>query len=216
MKRTIALIALLSLQACIPVPQNVEMPEEPQDGLPGALSATVVLADKDGSFCSGVMSEGFMFTAAHCDTPGMLVHFWDGGKGYWPKGYPVKRVWYDEDQDLAIYSVQGDSLPDGAPLADSAPLWGRRVVVVGHPRGFVYTVTEGIVSHPDRIGAMSPLQHWTQISAPVFYGNSGGPAFNSSGEIIGIVSFMMGAPHLAGIVHISELHAALERVTHPG
>jgi hypothetical protein len=215
MKLASALIAILSLQGCFPLPQNVEMPEDPQDGLPAALAATVVLADKDGSFCSGVVSEGFLFTAAHCDTAGMTVHFWDGANSYWAKGYAVKNLWLDEAQDLAIYSIQGDSLPDSAPLATSAPLWGRRVVVVGHPRGFVYTVTEGIVSHPSRIGAMHPLQHWTQISAPVFYGNSGGPVFNSSGEVVGIVSFMAGAPHLAGVVHLDELRAALHHVTHP-
>ena len=80
--------------------------------------------------------------------------------------------------------------------------------------GLAYTVTEGIVSRPRRVGGLSDEMVWTQISAPVSGGNSGGPVFNRYGEIIGIVSFRMiswngSEPHLAGIVHIDTIRAAL-------
>ena len=65
---------------------------------------------------------------------------------------------------------------------------GERVAVIGNPGAgetiLDYTMTEGIVSSPDRQLAG---QSFIQTSAQVNPGSSGGPMFDSSGLVIGIV-----------------------------
>ena len=95
------------------------------------------------------------------------------------------------------------------------PDYGDGLVVVGHPFGLAWTVTNGVVSHPRREGGVSESMVWMQISAPIAPGNSGGPVFNEHGQIAGIVSFYVGGKaHLAGVSHLENIarivDAALE------
>jgi len=64
------------------------------------------------------------------------------------------------------------------PIASVAD--GQDVFVIGHPEGLKFTISNGMVSRVDQ----SPL---FQISAPVSPGNSGGPVFDSRGNLVGIV-----------------------------
>jgi serine protease Do len=60
------------------------------------------------------------------------------------------------------------------------------VVAVGNPFGLGGTVTAGIISaHGRQIGA-GPYDDFIQIDAAVNRGNSGGPAFNFKGEVVGV------------------------------
>ncbi|MBO3759512.1 Do family serine endopeptidase [Ciceribacter sp. L1K22] len=68
---------------------------------------------------------------------------------------------------------------DGARIGD----W---VVAVGNPFGLGGTVTAGIVSARGRDIGSGPYDDYIQIDAAVNRGNSGGPDFNLSGEVIGI------------------------------
>lgn len=70
------------------------------------------------------------------------------------------------------------------PLATSSTsVEGENVFVIGHPEGLRFTLSTGIVSrvHDSTI----------QISAPVSPGNSGGPAFDDRGNLVGIVTSMV-------------------------
>jgi len=60
------------------------------------------------------------------------------------------------------------------------------VVAVGNPYGLGGTVTAGIVSAEGRQIDTNPYDDYLQIDAPVNRGNSGGPTFNTSGEVVGI------------------------------
>ncbi len=60
---------------------------------------------------------------------------------------------------------------------------GEAVFVIGHPQGLRFTLSTGIISRKD--GDL------LQISAPVSPGNSGGPLFNSRGQLAGIVILMV-------------------------
>jgi serine protease Do len=63
---------------------------------------------------------------------------------------------------------------------------GDWVVAVGNPFGLGGTVTAGIISaHGRQIGA-GPYDDFLQIDAAVNRGNSGGPAFNFKGEVVGV------------------------------
>jgi serine protease Do len=66
------------------------------------------------------------------------------------------------------------------------PRVGEWVVAMGNPFGLDGTVTAGIVSaHGRDIGA-GPYNDFIQIDAPVNRGNSGGPTFNTRGEVVGV------------------------------
>jgi serine protease Do len=60
------------------------------------------------------------------------------------------------------------------------------VVAVGNPFGLGGTVTAGIVSARGRDIGAGPYDDFIQIDAAVNRGNSGGPAFNLSGQVVGI------------------------------
>ena len=57
---------------------------------------------------------------------------------------------------------------------------------MGNPLGLGGTVTAGIVSASGRDIGSGPYDDYLQIDAPVNKGNSGGPTFNTQGEVIGV------------------------------
>src|SRR5437879_12503888 len=63
---------------------------------------------------------------------------------------------------------------------------GDWVLAVGNPFGLGGTVTAGIVSASGRDIGSGPYDDFIQIDAPVNKGNSGGPAFNMQGEVVGV------------------------------
>jgi serine protease Do len=69
---------------------------------------------------------------------------------------------------------------------DSNVRVGDWVVAVGNPFGLGGTVTAGIVSARGRDIGAGPYDDFIQIDAAVNRGNSGGPAFNLSGQVVGI------------------------------
>ena len=68
---------------------------------------------------------------------------------------------------------------------------GDWVLAIGNPFGFGGTVTAGIVSALDRDINSGPYDHYIQTDASINRGNSGGPLFNISGEVVGINTAIM-------------------------
>lgn len=87
----------------------------------------------------------------------------------------------DSNIDLALLLIK--------KLPDLSPIWkigrtnnisqGEKVIAIGHPLEFDFSITNGIISG---IRSNYVIQH----SAAINPGNSGGPLFNSKGDIIGI------------------------------
>jgi serine protease Do len=71
-------------------------------------------------------------------------------------------------------------------FADHEPRVGDWVVAVGNPFGLGGTVTAGIVSARGRDIGSSAYDDYIQIDAPINKGNSGGPAFDMNGNVIGV------------------------------
>ncbi|HXN67417.1 MAG TPA: Do family serine endopeptidase [Bradyrhizobium sp.] len=102
------------------------------------------------------------------------------------KVYKAKVIGTDARTDLALIKVEGGSDFPFAKLSDGKPRIGDWVLAVGNPFGLGGTVTAGIVSARGRDIGNGPYDDFIQIDAPVNKGNSGGPAFDTSGEVMGV------------------------------
>ncbi len=102
--------------------------------------------------------------------------------------YTAKVVGTDPKTDLALLKVDADKQFAYVQFADQRPRVGDWVIAVGNPFGLGGTVTAGIVSASGREIGSSPYDDYLQIDAPINKGNSGGPAFNMSGKVIGVNS----------------------------
>ncbi|HVV63308.1 MAG TPA: Do family serine endopeptidase [Pseudolabrys sp.] len=100
--------------------------------------------------------------------------------------YKAKVIGTDPKTDLALIKVDADKSFPFVKFADKAPRVGDWVVAVGNPFGLGGTVTAGIVSARGRDIGSGPYDDYIQIDAPINKGNSGGPAFNVDGNVIGV------------------------------
>ncbi len=110
--------------------------------------------------------------------------------------YPAEVVGYAESNDVAVIKIDATGLSPVTMGDSDKMLVGEWVYAIGNPLGELeYTMTPGIVSARDRVittndditGAATSINMF-QISAAVNHGNSGGPVYNSRGEVIGIVT----------------------------
>jgi serine protease Do len=104
------------------------------------------------------------------------------------KTYDAKVVGTDAKTDLALLKVEGKSDFPHVMLSETNPRIGDWVIAVGNPFGLGGTVTAGIVSASGRDIGAGPYDDFIQIDAPVNRGNSGGPAFDASGKVIGVTT----------------------------
>jgi serine protease Do len=100
--------------------------------------------------------------------------------------FTAKVVGTDPKTDLALIKVDGNKDFPYVKFAEHAPQVGDWVVAVGNPFGLGGTVTAGIVSARGRDIGAGPYDDYVQIDAPINKGNSGGPAFDVSGNVIGV------------------------------
>lgn len=144
----------------------------------GTILGTGVIIDK----------EGRTLTAAHLFTHGDYSH--------------IKMVTADTiEHDMVILSinrrvdlalvqpiVSAQSFPY-SKIDKSDDLYiGQDVLVVGHSHGDFWTVTSGIISR--LTWSFWYLAEIIETDAIVNPGNSGGPMFNTKGQVIGIISAM--------------------------
>ena len=97
----------------------------------------------------------------------------------------AKLIGKDERTDVALLKVDGQGFKY-VSFATEQPKVGQWVLAVGNPFGLGGTVTAGIISAEGRDIGSGPYDNFLQIDAPVNRGNSGGPAFNVHGEVVGM------------------------------
>src|ERR1700723_1902397 len=153
------------------------------DGLPPGLRGPrghgAVTGQGSGFFIS---ADGYAVTNNHVvDGADKVEVTTDDGKTY-----SAKVIGTDARTDLALIKVEGGSNFPFAKLSDGKPRIGDWVLAVGNPFGLGGTVTAGIVSASGRDIGNGPYDDFIQIDAPVNKGNSGGPAFNTEGEVMGV------------------------------
>src|SRR6516165_3914818 len=151
------------------------------DGLPPGMRphGHAVTGQGSGFFIS---ADGYAVTNNHVvDGADKVEVTTDDGKTY-----TAKVIGTDQRTDIALIKVEGGANFQYAKLADSKPRIGDWVLAVGNPFGLGGTVTAGIVSAMGRDIGNGPYDDFIQIDAPVNKGNSGGPAFNTDGEVMGV------------------------------
>jgi len=92
----------------------------------------------------------------------------------------------DPKTDLALIKIKSDKTFQFVKFSETEPRVGDWVMAVGNPFGLGGSVTTGIISARGRDIGSGPYDDFLQIDASINHGNSGGPAFNLEGEVIGI------------------------------
>ena len=129
-----------------------------------------------------ISSDGYAVTNNHVvDHANSVQITTDDGKTY-----TAKVIGTDAKTDLALIKVDGKSDFPYVNLETETPRIGDWVVAVGNPYGLGGTVTAGIISAEGRDIGSGPYDDYIQIDAPINKGNSGGPTFDTKGNVIGV------------------------------
>ena len=101
--------------------------------------------------------------------------------------FDAKIIGRDVKTDVALIKIDP---PNGLPVAklgnsDELKV-GEWVMAIGNPFGLDQTVTVGIVSAGGRRIGAGPYEDFIQTDAAINQGNSGGPLFNTRGEVVGV------------------------------
>ncbi len=149
-----------------------------QNGVP-ANPQSVIWGEGSGFFIS---SDGYIVTNDHVvqDSKSVTVTMDNG------KVLDAKVIGTDPKTDLALLKVDEPGDYPYVAFAKEPPKIGDWVVAIGNPYGLGGTVTAGIISAKGRDIGDGPYDRFLQIDAPINKGNSGGPAFNEEGQVVGV------------------------------
>src|SRR5689334_17872798 len=194
------------------------MPDVPdgQEGMPRGRGRNVITGQGSGFIIS---ADGYAVTNNHVVEKAESVQVTtDDGKIH-----NAKVIGTDPRTDLALIKVEDGPFPY-VKLSDKSPRIGDWVLAVGNPFGLGGTVTAGIVSARGRDIGASAYDDFIQIDAPVNKGNSGGPTFDTDGNVIGVntaifspsggsvgIAFAIPAETVSGVVSQLKEHGSVTR-----
>jgi serine protease Do len=162
-------------------------------GAPGGRGGVPGEGDEEGMRRPGgegsgfiVSNDGYILTNAHVvdEAEEVTVRLTDR------REFTARIVGLDKPTDVAVLKIEAKDLPV-VRIGDPAKLRpGEWVLAIGSPFGFDNSATAGIVSATARglPGGDSNYVNFIQTDVAVNPGNSGGPLFNLSGEVVGINS----------------------------
>jgi hypothetical protein len=109
---------------------------------------------------------------------------------------------HDRGRDLALLKLEKALPGRKAVFSRTLQPVAARVYVIGAPKGYGFSIADGLVSQVRDVDGL--LQY--QVSCPISPGNSGGPLLNERGEVIGIASWTKaGAQNLSFAVPSREI-----------
>jgi serine protease Do len=131
-----------------------------------------------------VKSDGLILTNAHvvADATEVTVKLTD------KREFRAKVLGSDKDTDIAVLKIAAGDLPTVRIGDANKAEVGQWVLAIGSPFGFENTVTAGVISARARSLPGEGYIPFLQTDVPVNPGNSGGPLFDLSGQVIGINS----------------------------
>lgn len=161
---------------------------------PAVVKVVVSDGHGGGSLGSGfVVGGGLVVTNRHVIEDGATAKVvFENGKSYTVGGF----VFDGGDMDICIISILG--LPADIPklkIRSDLPRKGEAVYTFGAPKGYEFSVSEGIVSALRTFDKdweetnLSSGQQFIQITAPISPGNSGGPLIDVNGRVVGMNTF---------------------------
>jgi len=130
-----------------------------------------------------VSPDGVILTNAHVvrDADEVTVKLQDR------REFRAKVLGSDPKTDVAVLKIEAKNLPV-VPIGNTRNLQvGEWVLAIGSPFGLESSVTAGVVSAKGRSLPNDPVP-FIQTDVAVNPGNSGGPLFNTRGEVVGINS----------------------------
>lgn len=171
---------------------TVELVDEVKSGT--VLIANQIDVSNGGTGTGFILSDNQIVTNHHVvDGNGQLFVFSSKSQ----RKYPAEVVYADPIADVAVIRIvdwevfKKNENPVNLTLGDSDEMRiGDKVVVIGHPWGLTWTVSEGILSAKNRRVGQNP-KHMDQIDAKLFQGNSGGPIFNEKGQVVCVSNMML-------------------------
>lgn len=146
--------------------------------------------DEDGFRREGSLGSGFVISAdGYIITNNHVIENADEIDINFSNGRVLKAdlVGRDRDTDLAVLKVRSDTPLPYVDLADSDRAEvGDWVIAIGNPFGFGGSVSAGIISARNRDLNAGRSDDFIQTDAAINRGNSGGPLFNTDGQVVGM------------------------------
>jgi len=129
-----------------------------------------------------ISADGYVVTNNHVvdNAEKIEVIFGEG-----QKTYQAKLIGTDARTDIALLKVEDNGDFPYLEFADAPARVGDWVLAVGNPFGLGGSVSAGIVSARGRDIGSSPYD-FLQVDAAINKGNSGGPAVNLEGKVVGV------------------------------
>ncbi len=131
-----------------------------------------------------VSPDGIILTNAHVvrDATDVTVKLTDR------REFTAKVLGSDPKTDIAVLKIEAKNLPTVTTGKIADQRVGEWVLAIGSPFGFENTVTAGVISAMGRSLPDDSAVPFIQTDVAVNPGNSGGPLFNTQGQVIGINS----------------------------
>ena len=158
-----------------------------------AVSGSGFIISEDGY----ILTNYHVIETAYNNNLDVTVMTYDGTE------YTASIVGFESVNDVAVLKIEATGLNPVTFGNSDDIIMGQTVYAVGNPLGeLAYSMSTGTVSGLDRVivteEAMEGINMF-QIDAAVNHGNSGGPVYNSRGEVIGIVTAKSGAMDTEGL-----------------
>lgn len=143
--------------------------------------------NKISSIGSGfiISKDGYIVTNGHVikDANDININLADGNK------YKAKIIGIDKKSDIALLKINPNYELKFAKFGNSnSSRIGDWAIVIGNPYGLGGSVSIGIISARGREINNGQINEYIQTDAAINKGNSGGPLFNATGEVIGVNS----------------------------
>ncbi len=132
-----------------------------------------------------ISEDGYIVTNNHVidGTDEIFISLQEGEK------IEAKLIGSDEKTDIALLKINVKQKLEFAKFGESSKSKiGEWVIAVGNPFGLGGSVSAGIISAHGRDISAGQINDFIQTDAAINKGNSGGPLFNVSGEVIGIAT----------------------------
>ena len=143
-----------------------------------------------------INSDGFILTNYHVisGSSRLQVTLFDQSQ------YTAQPLDIDRSDDLALIKINPKKKLSALSLGDSDHLQvGQKVLAIGDPFGLEGTLTTGVVSSIGRAikgEENQRIEGMIQTDAAINGGNSGGPLLDSSGDVIGLNTAIVGQTNL--------------------